>query len=65
MLDFDGVDQGTERNLQLGGIDDFTSPYDLSLLDELSNYVCAWKVGSGDITWPQIIEAMASRHLPI
>lgn len=47
------------------GIDYFTSPYDLSLLDELSNYVCAWKVGSGDITWPQIIEAMASRHLPI
>jgi N-acetylneuraminate synthase len=47
------------------GIDYFTSPYDLSLLDELSKYVCAWKVGSGDITWPEIIEAMASRHLPI
>ncbi len=31
----------------------------------MSNYVCAWKVGSGDITWPEIIEAMASRHLPI
>ena len=47
------------------GIDYFTSPYDPGLLDELSKYVCAWKVGSGDITWPEIIEAMARHHLPI
>ena len=54
-----------KQTCDAAGIDYFTSPYDLSLLDELSGYVCAWKVGSGDITWPAIIEAMASRHLPI
>lgn len=46
-------------------IDYFTSPYDPALLDELSKYVCAWKVGSGDVTWPAMIEAMARYHLPI
>jgi sialic acid synthase SpsE len=47
------------------GIDYFTAPYDLSLLEELSKHVCAWKLGSGDITWPSIIEAMARYRLPI
>jgi sialic acid synthase SpsE len=47
------------------GIDYFTSPYDPDILDELAKHVVAWKVGSGDITWPQIIEAMARHHLPI
>ena len=46
-------------------IDYFTSAYDPELLQELSHYVCAWKVGSGDITWPAMIEAMASYHLPV
>jgi sialic acid synthase SpsE len=47
------------------GIDYFTSPYDPDLLEELSHYVCAWKVGSGDITWPAMIEAMARYRLPM
>ncbi len=46
-------------------IDYFTAPYDLTLLDELSKHVCAWKVGSGDITWLENIEAMARYDLPI
>ena len=46
-------------------IDYFTSPYDPDMLKELSHYVCAWKVGSGDITWPAMIEAMARFHLPV
>jgi N-acetylneuraminate synthase len=47
------------------GIDYFTSPYDPDILEELSHYVCAWKVGSGDITWPAMIEAMARLKKPI
>lgn len=46
-------------------IDYFTSPYDAEMLEELSHYVCAWKVGSGDITWPAMIESMARYHLPV
>ncbi|MBM3503034.1 MAG: N-acetylneuraminate synthase [Alphaproteobacteria bacterium] len=47
------------------GIDYFTAPYDLDLLDDLSKHVCAWKVGSGDITWHASIEAMARTGKPI
>ncbi len=47
------------------GIDYFTSPYDPDLLEELSHYVCAWKVGSGDITWPAMIETMARYRQPV
>jgi sialic acid synthase SpsE len=47
------------------GIDYFTAPYDLDLIGDLSRYVCAWKVGSGDITWLQSIERMAGDGKPI
>ena len=46
-------------------MDYLTAPYDPALLKEFSRYICAWKVGSGDITWPVIIEAMARYNLPI
>ncbi len=35
------------------------------MIDELSPYVCAWKVGSGDITWHENIEAMARNGKPL
>ena len=47
------------------GIDYFTAPYDLVLLSELSQFVAAWKVGSGDITWLENIEAMARDGKPV
>lgn len=47
------------------GIDYFTSPYDLSLIDILSRHVCAWKLGSGDITWHAMIERLAMDGKPI
>ncbi|MBT5860687.1 MAG: N-acetylneuraminate synthase, partial [Alphaproteobacteria bacterium] len=47
------------------GIDYFTAPYDLDLIDALSPHVCAWKVGSGDITWHENIERLAADGKPI
>lgn len=47
------------------GIDYFTSPYDINFLNYLSNYVCAWKVGSGDITWHEAISKMCDYNMPI
>ena len=47
------------------GIDYFTSPYDISFLDYLSEFVCAWKIGSGDITWHEAIKKMSSYGLPL
>lgn len=46
------------------GIDYFTAPYDMAILSELSRYVAAWKLGSGDITWHASIEAMAKDGKP-
>jgi N-acetylneuraminate synthase len=47
------------------GIDYFTAPYDLDLIEALSPYVCAWKVGSGDITWHEAIATMAKDGKPL
>ncbi len=47
------------------GIDYLTSPYDLSLLDALDAHVCAWKIGSGDITWPEAIARMSHYGKPL
>lgn len=47
------------------GIDYFTAPYDESQIGELSKYVQAWKIGSGDITWIQMIEKLSKYSLPI
>lgn len=47
------------------GIDYFTAPYDENQIEELSKHVLAWKVGSGDITWTQMIEKLSKYDLPI
>lgn len=47
------------------GITFFTSPYSLELVDYVEPYVPAYKVGSGDITWPGIIRRMASKRKPV
>ncbi|KGY11302.1 N-acetylneuraminate synthase [Vibrio tubiashii] len=46
-------------------VDFFTSPYSLELVDFVDQFVPAYKVGSGDITWPEIIDRMASKSKPI
>ncbi|MDX2346819.1 MAG: N-acetylneuraminate synthase family protein [Legionella sp.] len=46
------------------GITFFTSPYALSLVDSVDPYVPAYKIGSGDITWLEIIEHIAKKNKP-
>ena len=46
------------------GIAFFTSPYDLELVDAIDPYVPAHKIGSGDITWIEIIEHIAAKGKP-
>ena len=46
-------------------IDFFTSPYSLELVDYIDKYVPAYKVGSGDITWHEIILHMAKKQKPL
>ena len=33
-----------------------TAPYDLEYVDRVNKYIPAFKIGSGDITWLEIIK---------
>ena len=45
------------------GIDYLTSPYDLDIINYLSDYVSSWKIGSGDITWTSLLKKLVkSQH---
>ena len=46
-------------------IDFLTSPYSLFLVDFVNEFVPAYKVGSGDITWHEIIMKMAEKGKPL
>lgn len=46
------------------GIAFFTSPYSLDIVDHIDSYVPAYKIGSGDITWIEMIEYIASKNKP-
>lgn len=46
------------------GIDFFTSPYSFELVDHVNKYIPAFKIGSGDITWVEIVKYIASKKKP-
>ena len=46
-------------------IDFFTSPYDINEIDYINQFVPAYKVGSGDITFHDIVLKMANYNKPI
>lgn len=47
------------------GIQYFSAPYDLEAVDMLDPYVPAFKMGSGDITWLEILEKIAKKGKPV
>ena len=47
------------------GISFFSSPYSFELVDHIDRFVPAYKIGSGDITWTQIIEYIAKKDKPV
>ena len=46
-------------------IEYFTSPYDFDSVDHVDTYVQAYKVGSGDVTWHDIIRYIAKKGKPV
>lgn len=46
------------------GIAFFTSPYSLNIVDHIDPYVPAYKIGSGDITWIEIVKYIAGKQKP-
>ena len=46
------------------GIPFFTTPYALDVVDYMDAHVPAYKIGSGDITWLEMIERVAGKNKP-
>ena len=42
----------------------FTTPYSLEIVDFLDPHVPAYKIGSGDINWPEMIKRVANKNKP-
>ncbi|AKN33925.1 N-acetylneuraminate synthase [Clostridium carboxidivorans P7] len=47
------------------GIEYMTSPYDFESVDLVNPYVNAFKIGSGDITWTEVLAYIASKSKPV
>ena len=53
------------RECAQAGIHYFSSPYDFEAVDQLEQYFPAIKIGSGDITWLEMLERIASKGKPV
>ena len=53
-----------KKTCAAAGIPFFTTPYSLEVIDQLNNQVPAYKIGSGDITWRDMVEKVASQNKP-
>lgn len=47
------------------GIDFFSTPYDFEAANMLDPYVDVYKIGSGDITWPELVAYIAAKRKPL
>lgn len=47
------------------GIEYFSAPYDLDAVDMLDPFVQLFKIGSGDITWPEMLRKVALKQKPV
>lgn len=47
------------------GIEYLTSPYDFDSVDHVDKYLNAYKIGSGDITWTDIIKYIGLKGKPV
>lgn len=54
-----------QRECEASGIEYFSAPYDLDAVDMLDPYVNLFKIGSGDITWPEMLRKVASKQKPV
>lgn len=56
---------GLKQECDAAGIDYFSTPYDFGAVDMLDPYVDIFKIGSGDITWPEMLRKVASKRKPV
>ncbi len=53
-----------KKECEKNNIEFLTSPYSIEIVDFVDPYLEAFKIGSGDITWHEIIEHIASKGKP-
>ncbi len=46
-------------------IDFMTAPYDINYVDEVYRFIKAYKIGSGDINWREIINKISKKKKPV
>lgn len=63
-LPFDWIEKIKAKCSEVG-IEYLTSPYDFESVDLVDPYINVYKIGSGDITWLEIIEYIARKGKPI
>lgn len=54
-----------QKECQDCGIEYFSAPYDLEAVEMLDAHVNFYKIGSGDITWPEMLRKVASKQKPV
>ena len=54
-----------KQECDTAGIDYFSTPYDFEAVDMLDPYMPAFKIGSGDITWPEMLCKVAEKNKPV
>ena len=54
-----------KQECEANGIDYFSAPYDLDAVDMLDPHVEFYKIGSGDITWPEMLRKVAQKQKPV
>jgi sialic acid synthase SpsE len=47
------------------GIEYFTSPYSLEIVDAVDPFVRLYKIGSGEVTWPELLDRVAGKGKPM
>lgn len=58
-------DSALQKECKKYKIDYLTSPYDLEYVNKVKKYISAYKIGSGDITWHEIIKKIAKQNKPV
>ena len=57
--------EALKKECDLARVDYLSTPYDLEAVDMLDPYVPAFKIGSGDITWPEMLLKVAGKNKPV
>jgi len=54
-----------KETCEKAGITFLTSPYSYELVDKVDEFLSAYKIGSGDITWLGIVDYIGSKNKPV